>query len=112
MWNNSANKFFDALAAGKPIAINYSGWQADLLRENAVGVVLPPDAPEKAALLLSEFLHDPGRLERASAASRRLANDVFHRDLLYARLERVLEAAAEKRPIGGYEKSRRNPGHM
>jgi len=27
MWSNSANKFFDTLAAGKPIAINYKGWQ-------------------------------------------------------------------------------------
>ncbi|MBC8069098.1 MAG: glycosyltransferase family 4 protein, partial [Deltaproteobacteria bacterium] len=32
MENNSANKFFDALAAGKPVAINYRGWQAELLQ--------------------------------------------------------------------------------
>ena len=25
---NSANKFFDALASGTPVAINYGGWQA------------------------------------------------------------------------------------
>ena len=25
LWNNSANKFFDGLAAGKPVMINYSG---------------------------------------------------------------------------------------
>jgi glycosyltransferase involved in cell wall biosynthesis len=110
--DNSANKFFDALAAGKPVAVNYEGWQADLLRENAAGIVLPADDPAKAAILLSNFLRDPGRLERASAASRRLANDVFHRDLLYARLERVLVSATEKRSTGGYEKSRRNPGHV
>ena len=26
MESNSANKFFDALAAGRPVAINYGGW--------------------------------------------------------------------------------------
>ena len=106
LWDNSANKFFDALAAGKPVAVNYEGWQADLLRESAAGIVLPADDPARAAVMLSEFLRDPGRLERASAASRRLANDVFHRDLLYVRLEGVLEAAAGRR------RSREVPGGM
>src|SRR5690606_29799362 len=27
LWANSANKFFDTLAAGKPILINHEGWQ-------------------------------------------------------------------------------------
>lgn len=35
--HNSANKFFDSLAAGKPILLNYSGWQRDLLEENQAG---------------------------------------------------------------------------
>lgn len=94
MWINSANKFFDALAAGKPLAINYYGWQADLLRENAAGIVLPADDPEKAAHLLLEFLHDPLRLEKAGVASRRLAYGSFNRDFLYARFESVLESVA------------------
>ncbi len=90
--DNSANKFFDALAAGKPVAINHPGWQADLLRENAAGIVLPADDPAKAAVALSEFLHDPARLAKASAAARRMANEMFHRDLLAARLAGILEA--------------------
>jgi glycosyltransferase involved in cell wall biosynthesis len=40
MWANSANKFFDALAAGRPIAINYRGWQAELLERTQCGFVL------------------------------------------------------------------------
>ncbi len=96
--DNSANKFFDALAAGKPVAVNHEGWQADILRESAAGIVLPADDAARAAGLLSDFLHDPDRLGRASAASRRLAHDVFSRDLLAARLAHVLEAAAGRRP--------------
>ncbi len=63
MWNNSANKFFDALAAGKPIAINYGGWQADLLRETGAGIVLPPDDPAEGACQLASFVHDAARLQ-------------------------------------------------
>ena len=27
MWANSANKFFDSIASGTPVALNYGGWQ-------------------------------------------------------------------------------------
>lgn len=40
-WDNSANKFFDTLAAGKPILINYQGWQAEVIRDCNCGYVLP-----------------------------------------------------------------------
>ncbi len=35
--HNSANKFFDSLAAGKPVLINYSGWQRDELESYNAG---------------------------------------------------------------------------
>ena len=35
--HNSANKFFDSLSAGKPILINYSGWQREILYETKSG---------------------------------------------------------------------------
>ncbi|MGI6375275.1 MAG: glycosyltransferase family 4 protein [Anaerolineae bacterium] len=95
MWKNSANKFFDALAAGRPVAINYQGWQADLLRESGAGIVLPPDHPAAAARLLAEFLSDPDRLNAAGKAARHLAETRFSRDLLFDEFERVLKAAVE-----------------
>ena len=49
LWNNSANKFFDSLAAGKPIAINHGGWMADVIKETGAGLVLSPDNPLQAA---------------------------------------------------------------
>ena len=33
MENNSANKFFDGLAAGKPLMLNYGGWQSKLIKK-------------------------------------------------------------------------------
>jgi len=38
---NSANKFFDGLAAGKPVMINYEGWQKELLLKYNAGLSLP-----------------------------------------------------------------------
>lgn len=95
MWNNSANKFFDALAAGKPVAINYGGWQAELLRETGVGLVLPPHEPRAAAKLLVEFVNDKRRLEQAAAASRHLAHTRFSRDDMARKLEEVLWRAVQ-----------------
>jgi len=42
LWANSANKFFDTLAAGKPVLINYGGWQKDKIIKENIGYVLPP----------------------------------------------------------------------
>lgn len=46
LWANSANKFFDSLAAGTPILINYAGWQSDVLTVNNLGFVLNPSIEE------------------------------------------------------------------
>lgn len=43
IWDNSANKFFDTLAAGRPILINYLGWQADVIKKEKCGYVLSPN---------------------------------------------------------------------
>ena len=37
MQANSANKFFDALASGTPISINYGGWQKDIVETTNCG---------------------------------------------------------------------------
>jgi len=97
MWHNSANKFFDALAAGKPIAINYEGWQADLLREHQAGLVLPSDDVTAAARALYEALHDEAWLAQAQYAARTLAHTRFSRDKLYGDFVGVLQQAVESR---------------
>jgi len=96
MWNNSANKFFDALAAGKPVAINYGGWQADLLTQSGAGIVLPPTDHQQAAHDLVAFVRDAQRLEQAAQAARTLARTEFDRDLLAQKLECVLLQAVSR----------------
>ena len=41
LWANSANKFFDSLAASKPILINHQGWQKEVITKSNIGYVLP-----------------------------------------------------------------------
>lgn len=94
MWNNSANKFFDALAAGKPIAINYQGWQADLLQARGAGLVLPQSSPSTAAAVLLDALRDSGRLLTMRQEALRTARELFDRDKLADQLEQVLLRAA------------------
>lgn len=49
LWANSANKFFDTLAARKPVLINHEGWQAEVIREKNIGFVLNSSITEQIA---------------------------------------------------------------
>lgn len=91
MWNNSANKFFDALAASRPIAINYQGWQADFLQSSGAGIVIPANDPAKAACVIDEFLGDKEKCNLARQAAAHAAETLFNRDILAARLVTLLE---------------------
>jgi len=94
MWNNSANKFFDALAAGRPIMINHEGWQADLIRETGAGLVVPPDNAGQSARILHDFLSDPEKVTKAGKAAFQLAKARFDRDDLAGELLGVLQKAS------------------
>lgn len=96
--NNSANKFFDGLAAGKPIAINYAGWQADILRDSGAGLVLSRE-PQIAAKQLADFLQSSCSIEQAQIAALKLAKERFSRDLLAEQLEAVLKDAVGNQSI-------------
>lgn len=102
LWANSANKFFDSLASGTPIAINYGGWQAGLLSKTGAGLVLPADDPQRGAAMLAELVADPDRLQQMGRAARALAEREFDRDKLAAQLEQVLvEAVRTNNKSGG-----------
>ena len=96
MEHNSANKFFDALASGTPVAINYGGWQADVIAETGCGLRLRADDPAEAAGQLSDAVRDRSRLEAMGVAARELAASRFDRDHLARQLEAVLVQAVER----------------
>lgn len=87
---NSANKFFDALAAGVPILLNYAGWQAELLEKNGAGMSTYGITMPEAARAVVQFLNDKKRLTNASNASKRLAISMFDRGKLVDQVNEVL----------------------
>ncbi len=86
---NSANKFFDALAAGKPIMINYRGWQAKLIEEYNVGIVVPSNNASLAAKELETLICDKNRLDSSGKSARELGIKLFDREKLYKSFESV-----------------------
>ncbi|MFC3285511.1 glycosyltransferase family 4 protein [Litchfieldella rifensis] len=99
MEKNSANKFFDALASGTPVAINYGGWQAELIEQSGTGLVLSRD-PLQAALQLREWFADSAGQKHAAAKALELASTHFSRDRLTDELEALLKETLDEGDIG------------
>lgn len=93
MQDNSANKFFDALAAARPLALNYGGWQAELIERERFGLYLPPKDPAAAAELLANRVRDAHWLTEAGAKAGRLGRERFSADSAARQLEAVLRRA-------------------
>lgn len=91
MWVNSANKFFDSLASGTPIAINYGGWQKDILNDSGAGIVMSPSNFLKSAEELNQLLSDKKQLTIMGNKARKLAIEKFDRDKLANQLLDVLK---------------------
>lgn len=75
LWANSANKFFDALAAGKPIVINHRGWQADIIETKNIGFVLDFDNCniKQEAKIFCNYLNNRELLKIQGENAKRLA---------------------------------------
>lgn len=91
MWRNSANKFFDALAGGRPIAINYGGWQKELVEKHGIGLTLSEGDIDKSAQELVELLADSEQLVTFGENALSLAKEHFARDVLAGQLIDTLE---------------------
>jgi glycosyltransferase involved in cell wall biosynthesis len=90
---NSANKFFDFLAAGLPVVINYGGWQAQVLRESGAGRAAPAGDAEALARILIGLRDDLAVRQQMGRAARRLAVDRYDRGKLVGEIEDVLRRA-------------------
>ncbi len=88
---NSANKFFDALAASKPVFLNFGGWMNDLVAAENCGLAMWNTPIADAARTLDSKLHDRRWLEAAGRASKQLARRQFDRDQSAAKLIKVLQ---------------------
>jgi|26BtaG_2_1085354.scaffolds.fasta_scaffold02088_2 glycosyltransferase involved in cell wall biosynthesis len=88
---NSANKFFDSLAASKPILLNHGGWMHDIVKAYDCGLAMWQQPVDVVAEQLDQKMNDDEWLKQAGLAARRLAEEEFDRDKLAQQLITVLE---------------------
>lgn len=76
----SPNKYFDALAAGKMIVVNFKGWIKEEIEANACGVYV--DKTENFPEKILPFIQDQTRLGQYQHNSRALAEKTYARKAL------------------------------
>jgi glycosyltransferase involved in cell wall biosynthesis len=87
---NSPNKFFDAIAAGKPVIINHKGWVYDLMKANQLGISCLPSKLEKSFSQLEALSVEPEKIQEMGRNSRKLAKSYFSKELAVSRLVHIL----------------------
>jgi glycosyltransferase involved in cell wall biosynthesis len=92
--HNSANKFFDALSAGKPVVLNYGGWQREVIEAAGAGLGCRMGDNEEFFEALGALKSAPARRAAMGRQARKLATERFSRDMLAARTLAVLVEAA------------------
>lgn len=69
----SPNKYFDALAAGKMIVVNFKGWIKEEIEENSSGVYVNPRQPDDFKQKVLPILQNNDMLQQYQRAARTLA---------------------------------------
>lgn len=95
---NSANKFFDALASGTPIMINYGGWMHELVKKYDCGLAMWEKPAAEVASEIAEKITDKEWLSMSGKKARMLAENEFDRDKLAIQLEKVFLAVHKGAP--------------
>jgi len=92
--HNSANKFFDYLGAGRPVLLNYGGWQREILEHFEAGIGCPMGNDREFCSRIVDLSRDPERLRKMAANARRLALERFSCNQLAAEALSVVTSVA------------------
>lgn len=85
---NSANKYYDYLASGLPVLVNYQGWQKNALEKNNCGFSV--STPAMAADTLLNLASDIDLYKGMSQHARLLAEKEYDRKQLAAQLSKLI----------------------
>jgi glycosyltransferase involved in cell wall biosynthesis len=85
----SPNKFFDGLAAGKLIIVNFAGWIKKEIEEARCGIFVDPKHPTDFVKKISPFLSDDKQLKNHQDASRQLAEKKYSRKIVSERFAKL-----------------------
>jgi glycosyltransferase involved in cell wall biosynthesis len=87
----SPNKYFDALAAGKMIVVNFNGWIKEELEASHCGVFVNPNKPEDFKNKVLPILQNGNELQRYQQAARLLAERKHSRERLSESFVKLFE---------------------
>lgn len=90
----SPNKFFDYLACGLPVLINYPGWLADLVVKEGCGLAVPPQNAPAFADALQRLADSPQERRDMGSRAYSLAVQKFSRGELGSQFVQFVEAVA------------------
>ncbi len=96
-YGTSPNKFFDYLASGLPVLVNYPGWMAEMVTAQGVGVVVPPQDPVAFADALMRMADARASTAEMGLRGRSFARREFLQTTLAQRCVSVMESAAAMR---------------
>nr|WP_321258535.1 glycosyltransferase family 4 protein [uncultured Pseudodesulfovibrio sp.] len=89
------NKFFDYLASGLPVIVNFSGGVADIVDEKQVGIFTGTSSPQALADAISRLAEDREFCKQCGANGRALSKD-YSREKLVVDFERCLADAVSQ----------------
>ncbi|KGL46766.1 hypothetical protein BMT55_15900 [Listeria newyorkensis] len=89
LWDNSANKFFDFLACGLPVVLNYQGWQKRALEESGAGKGFAHADVDAYCSYVQHLAANQQSWEQAHQASKQLAEN-YDVDKIANRVWRVI----------------------
>ena len=92
-WENFPHGVVEALAVGTPVIATRTGGVAEVVRDGENGLLVEPGDPAAFAAAVRRFLADDG-LRQALRAAAAPSVSAFAADVVYGRLESILEAAA------------------
>ena len=96
-YGTSPNKFFDYLASGLPVLVNYPGWMAEMVTAQGAGVVVPPQDSVAFADALMHMADARSATAEMGPRGRNFAQREFLQTTLAQRCVSVMERVTASR---------------
>ena len=93
----SPDKFFDSLAAGRPVVENVGGWLRGVVERSGSGLYVPAGDGLALGAALAALQREPELVAEMGGRARELAEREYDRDLLATRLLETLADAVARR---------------
>ena len=91
LWANSANKYFDTIASGKPVLINYEGWQKAEINEKNIGYVLPAKIKDDDIKKFSNYCKNSSLIAKQGENALNIAKTKYATDTAVRKYNKIFK---------------------